>query len=107
MARRDGPAGSGAVTDDVMLAPLAWLNELKPLEAHRERLGHRVQRIAVESVYDRFSHGQPDAGALDRFVEALQQKTGGTRQLVLLAGPAQSHWRGMNSTTMTVPPASL
>lgn len=77
--------------DYLIVAPQGWLDELQPLVAHRESLGHHVAVVGVEWLYARYSHGNPSPEAIERFVLALSQHSAGRLTWVLLAGDTWSY----------------
>lgn len=87
----DGPTWDAwRSADELVLAPHRFAEALAPLVRHRTSQGHVVAMLDVESLFERLSHGQPDARALQKAVRALAAHVardgGGSLRYVLLAG---------------------
>lgn len=75
--------------DELVLAPHRFADAIAPLVRHRTSQGHVVALLEVEPLYARFSHGEPDARALQKAVRALAAHVaggGGKLRYLLLAG---------------------
>src|SRR5579859_5402049 len=86
----DGPTWEAwRRADTLVLTPHRFAASLAPLVRHRSAQGHVVAELAIESLFERFAHGQPDSRALQKAVRSLAAhaaEKGGALRYVLLAG---------------------
>ncbi|RME49441.1 MAG: hypothetical protein D6795_11670, partial [Deltaproteobacteria bacterium] len=80
--------------DYLVIAPRDFLEAARPLLTHRRRQGLRVKGVAVEDLYDLFSEGQFDPGAIRAFLQyAYENWRSPAPEYVLLLGDATLDYR--------------
>ena len=88
--------------DWIVITPRAFLPAAAPLASWRRAQGYRAVAVAVEDVYDVFSHGLFDPAAIKEFLRyASDNWAKPAPAFVLLAGDATYDYRGYLATGKT------
>jgi hypothetical protein len=85
--------------DWIVITPRELLDEAEPLRLHRQGQGLASRAVALEDVYDAFSHGEPDPRAIEDFLSwAFHEWARPSPRYVLLLGEATYDPRGYAAT---------
>jgi len=84
----------GAGADYILIAPRSFLLTAGHLVKFREQQGYRARAVAVEDVYNEFSHGRTDPAAIRDFLaNAYHEWKPPAPEFVLLLGDANTDYR--------------
>src|SRR5258706_15578866 len=68
--------------DYAILAPRRFADALAPLARHREKGGHTVAMLDADAIFERRSHGKPDASAAQAALKQPARHTSGKLKFV-------------------------
>jgi autotransporter-associated beta strand protein len=92
----------------VIIAHASLLPAIQPLVEQRQREGLTVATVDVQDVYDEFSFGEKDAGAIRAFLQYAAQKWAIAPRYVLLVGGATYDPRDyLNNPGLDLVPTNL
>lgn len=93
-AKWDNLTATDQGADYLIISHADFIPGLQPLAELRQRGGHRVRVVDVQSVYDNFSYGEATPLAIRDFLaHALAEWRGGAPTHVLLVGDCSSDYR--------------